>query len=654
MEKKIKYTARDFEAIKSELLAFSKKYYPELSDNWNDASIGAWLIDLVSSVGDSLNYNMDRIFQETNINSANSKSSVLNSARLNGVKIPGPKASMCEVELSCILPSNGTDSPDWDYAPLVKMGSIVGNMDYYFEIMEDVDFGVQFNNDGYSNRKYQPRRDNNGNIQDYIVTKNVLVTSGKSKVYKKVISEDELVPFMEIVLPEKGIMNVESIIFKETNNLVTDPQIFEYFIDAEEYKLKGQSIKTYRYFEVNSLSDQFRFGNVANIDDNKEVDPFDTVDYEDYTEGSDLPSSQRTTRYYKGKWHAITQKFITEYTDNDYLKIIFGGASEINETPLSASKYATHMMSKIINNPMLGLLPKAGWTMYVLYRTGGGADTNLAQGAINSIINLNVVFPNLCVSDSVQQRTEIGNSFKVYNPTTTIGGKNSPSIDEIKYLTKYATSAQERCVTLKDYKARVMQIPPKYGCPYRLSVVEDNNKISMAVLHLTPDGKLTTVLPKLLADNIKEYLKHYKSLTDYVEIRSGKYYNLGFDIDVFVDKNYTTSDVIKSIIAKVTDYMDISKHDMGEDIFLGDLEKEITTLDGVLNLINMNVYGLSGMGYGEQCPLPTIGQPCAWQNNATSEAIDTVALDKVLYSDVDSMWEIRYPDKDIRVRVKLR
>ena len=84
MEKKIKYTARDFEAIKGELLAFSKKYYPELSDNWNDASVGAWLIDLVSSVGDSLNYNMDRIFQETNINSANSKSSVLNMARLNG------------------------------------------------------------------------------------------------------------------------------------------------------------------------------------------------------------------------------------------------------------------------------------------------------------------------------------------------------------------------------------------------------------------------------------------------------------------------------------------------------------------------------------------------------------------------------------------
>ena len=29
MEKKIRYTARDFEAVKKELIDFSKKYYPE-------------------------------------------------------------------------------------------------------------------------------------------------------------------------------------------------------------------------------------------------------------------------------------------------------------------------------------------------------------------------------------------------------------------------------------------------------------------------------------------------------------------------------------------------------------------------------------------------------------------------------------------------
>ena len=37
--------------------------------------------------------------------------------------------------------------------------------------------------------------------------------------------------------------------------------------------------------------------------------------YEDYTEGSGT-TSQRTSRYFKGQWKPITQKFITEYTDN--------------------------------------------------------------------------------------------------------------------------------------------------------------------------------------------------------------------------------------------------------------------------------------------------------------------------------------------------
>ena len=89
MEKKISYLARDFQSIKDELINFSQKYYPELSDSFNDASVGSWFIDLISAVGDDLSYHTDRMYQETNLNSAQLRSSVLNAARLNGVKIPG-------------------------------------------------------------------------------------------------------------------------------------------------------------------------------------------------------------------------------------------------------------------------------------------------------------------------------------------------------------------------------------------------------------------------------------------------------------------------------------------------------------------------------------------------------------------------------------
>ena len=672
MNKKISYLARSFDDIKSELLNFSKKYYPELSDNFNDASVGAWMLDMVSAVGDDLAYHTDRMYQETNINSANSRSSILNNARMNGIKIPGAKSSLCEVELSCTVGVEN-NSPKVDELPVLKMGGTVGNSSYTFELTEDVNFAEQFNKDGFSNRKIVPTRDNNGIITGYTVTKNTIVVGGQSKIYKKVILEDDLKPFMEIVLPEQNIMNVESIIFKETSNFDNDPQMYEFFVDDEEFKVKNEDITTYRYFEVDSLSDQYRFGTV--MDDDSNSDNSNTVNYPPLQEvcityGEEINSEENKSgstvnirNYYQGKWKPIVQKFITEYTDNNYLKIIFGCATDIVEAPINASNYAENIMSKMVNNKMLGILPKAGWTMYVLYRVGGGVETNLAQGAINKLLNVDIVF-NEGSELEPSGKTRVIKSLSVYNPTTSIAGKDAPSTEELKYLVKYSIPTQDRCVTLKDYKAKILQIPPKYGCPFRCNAMEENNKIIIPMLGLNYNGKLDSTLPEILVQNVKEWLSNYKNLTDYIEMRSGKIYNLGFDVDVFVDKNYTTPDVIASIINKVYDYMDVNKRDMGEDVFIGDLEREINNLDGVIGLIGMRIYTIYGGDmYNDKCPLPTKTSEsdcCKTDvvefrvNSGNAEQLDIEAVDGVLVSDYDSMFEIKNKESDIRVRVKLR
>ena len=429
--KKINYLARDFQGIKSELIKFSKEYYPELTDSYNDASVGSWILDLVSAVGDNLSYHTDRMYQENNIDSANLKSSVINAAKINGVKIPGPKASMCEVELSCVLPvgNEGISFPDWNCAPIVKMGSVVGNTSYQFELIEDVNFAEQFNMDGISNRKYTPIRNSNGVITGYLVTKSTIVIGGTNKIYKKVLSQNEIEPFMEIVLPEKNIMNIESIIFKEGSSFNSEPQSYEYYVDEEEFKVRAEEISTYRYFEVNSLSDQWRFGSISNISGDGVIEPYNIEYYEDYTEGDSTASSLRTTRYFKGQWKPITQKFITEYTDNGYLKIIFGCGTQPTEfdSGNTSTSYYKNMLTKVMNNDLLGVLPKAGWTMFILYRTGGGVQSNLGQGAINTIINANTVFKN--ASDS--QKTQVIKSLKVTNVSPSVGGKDMPSVEEI-------------------------------------------------------------------------------------------------------------------------------------------------------------------------------------------------------------------------------
>jgi hypothetical protein len=302
--------------------------------------------------------------------------------------------------------------------------------------------------------------------------------------------------------------------------------------------------------------------------------------------------------------------------------------------------------------------------MFILYRKGGGTTSNIAKGAITTIDYLNVDNVRY-FNNSAEQRVanNIRNSIKVINTTPSISGKDMPSVEEIKYMIKYNNSAQNRCVTVKDYENRVMQIPPKYGCPFRVSAIEENNKIMLYLLGIDNKGNLSDVLPSQLVKNIINYLSIYKSINDFVEIKSGKVINLSFECDLFIDKNYNKTDVVNTVINTIKDYMDINKHYMGEDIFIGDLQKEISKVDGVINLVDLRVFNKFGNGYSS-----TVSNQEPYINNSdyTNEIeyiegaeedriqLDMKATDGVLYNNADSMFEIKNPENDIVIRIKVR
>lgn len=671
-QKHINYLSRDFADIKDELIKFSNTYYPELADDFNDSSIGAWFIDLVAAVGDDLSYHTDRMYQETNIDSANLKSSVLNQARANGLKIPGKKSSICEVEISCVLPtsSEGIHLPDWNYAPILQSTSIVSAGDYNYQLTEDVNFAEQFNKDGFSNRKMTPARDGNGSITGYNVSKSTIVINGITKIYKKVIYSTDLKPFMEVVLPEANVMNVESIIFKETTDFNTNPSTYEYYIDEEQYRIGSESVMTYRFFECDSLADQWRFGTEANIDQYVINDIYNPHLYDDYyeivkDEKTDEVKTARTSRYYRGKWKPLTQKFITEFTDNGYLKIIFGAGNTYGDVPSGYTTYGEYIAARQINNDMLGVIPKEGWTMYVLYRVGGGISTNLGPGAINKITLANIDWGGNTGNTDGSIRGKVITSFEVTNLSTAVAGKDEPSTEEIKALMKYNMGAQNRAVTVKDYRVKLMQMPPKYGAPFRNTVIEANNKIEMDFLGINALGQLDSALPQTLVENVIEYMSNYKQINDYIEIKSGRIYNIGLGIDVFIDKNYNPANVITNIINSVKEYFNVNNHEMGDDIFLGDLEKEITLLDGVVSLIDLRVYKIWNGRYSpDKCPLPPLvpegvcepspAQPFNTPDGSLSEQIDLMAVDKVLYGDYNSMYEIKNPNQNIQIKCKMK
>lgn len=648
-DKSINYLNRNYNDYKNALIEFSKKYYPQFSLNYDDASVGSWLIDINADIADNLSYHIDRVFQETNIDSANEISSLYALARSNGFKVPGPKGAMAEIELSCVLPISqvGTEmEPDWSYAPIVRMGTKFTAGSQAFELLEDVDFRQQFDNEAYSDKTITPKLNSNGIVTAYTVTKLAVVVAGESKIFKKSVNNEDIVPFMEIVLPEQGVMNVESIVMLEGTNIYSNPTYGQFYSYEEEIQCGPGSDKgAVRFFEVESLAQQHRWD--VKVKDNLPIK--ETYIYS----GETIPSYQVT----RGEWKPINYKFITEYTDKGYLKIIFGSGIDAgcDEIDLSdASEFSKYLITRTIKNNNLGYLPKAGTTLFVLYRVGGGKASNLAKGAINTIsyLNCEIGGSQASVRDAVKR------SLKVVNTTPSVSGKDMPTAQELKYLIKYNNSAKNRCITVKDYISRVLMMPPKYGTPFRVSGTEENNKIMLYLLGLDNNGHLDATLPTMLIENVRDYLSGYRTVNDYIEIKSGRIINLAFDVEAFVDKNYNKSDVVANIINTFVEYMDINKHNIGDEIFVGDIEKEISKVDGVLNLISLRVYSVYGGTYSSTMTAQeTIGEPVGYdygENGEMMVEIDLDASDYVIFSGGEGMCEIKYPNKDIHVKIKTK
>ena len=767
-ERKISYLDRTYNDYRNSILTLTKNYYSDIFDRLNDASVGSWLVDIISDVSDSLSYNIDRAYQETSLESANEFRSVLNIARSVGCKIPGRKAALVEVELSCELPLNhqGNDSygdlsqADESYAPVVKRGTLFSTGLETFELMSNVDFSQQFDENGISNRMIYPTRDANGTIVSYTYTKLAIAAAGQSKIYRKVITPSDVVPFMEVTLNDPEVLEVESIILKDGTDLNSNPAYAEFFVDEEEYTGQdGNFIQ--RYFEVDNLLEQYRFGyevqknddgtynpiwvpaEIASYEINVSEDvsgyvprwvfyddsgiPFDYVDvvysngsetisWQEYEALSDVEKQsyekvepeneegdevefmyvkengastsedsiitedeynelknsfypERTTetvaRYVtKGKWKRFKNKFVTEYTDEWALKIRFGKGirNEYGNIPEDATEFTKYLMCRMEANDSFGVLPEPGKTMYILYRVGGGLSSNIARDTLTDIIYINASVDGNCNdSDDARKKRDVLQSLKVRNTTPSYGGKDEPSTEEIKHLVKYHSAAQKRCVTLHDYEARIMEIPAKYGCPFRCGVVEENNKVIIYMLGLDSEGHLKSTMAEQVAENVKNYLSNYRMINDFVEIRSGKIINLSFDIEIFVDKTYDKGDVVRRVIDLVYDYMDINRHIMGEDIFVGDIEKEISKLDGVQNLVSLKVANETGEEYSNSMITQSLEKydSCGnivedYDDMSESKYIDLKESDKVLYTESNSMFEVKYKNRDIRVSVKQR
>ncbi len=606
MIKKIDYNARNFSDVRSQLIEFIQKYYPETFSDFNDASVGMMLLELNAAVGDMLSFHTDRMFNETQINYAQERSSILELARTFGLNIPGKRPSITIVDWTVTnIPVNG-DTFDISYAPKILKGSQSSGAGKVFELIEDCDFSSPFTTGGIPNRLIIPNIDSAGIIQNYSLTKREIMINGITKTYKKVLGRGDYRPFLEIILPEDNILSVENIITKEGTNFVNQPTEQEF----SNFDLN--------WYEVPALAQ-----NQIYIEDNNGVSDREGV--------------------VVGKWKNAPQRFIKEYTDNGFCKITFGGGdmdtSELND--FIGCRGQIERIGNTINNLSLGEIPQTDNTLFVRYRVGGGEDTNIGPNSIN---NLGTISTILNGADSNINRI-IRNSISVNNPIPALGGKEQPSVDEIRNLVRYNFSSQNRCVTIKDYQSRVPLMPGQFGVPFRTGVWEERNKINVSILALDENGKLTTQATSALKENIAEYLADYRMINDYVTIKNGRVFNLGFEIDVFADKSIPKGDVVSGVIDSVRNYFDINKWDMGDNIYISQLVENINNVGGVLNVTDLRIF--NKVNENGEYSRNEVAQP--YIDDETRQ-IDLLGR-YTLFGEPNGMFEIKYPNKDIKVTI---
>lgn len=601
--RKISYTTRDFEGIRSELIQYVRTYYPELIQNFNDASVFSVFLDLNAAVADNLHYHIDRSIQETVLQYAQQRSSVYNIARTYGLKLPGQRPSVALVDFSITVPAFG-DKEDERYLGQLRRGSQVLGAGQVFENVEDIDFASPYNSQGFPNRLKIPNFDSSNRLVNYTITKREVVVNGLTKVFKRVISPSDVRPFLEIFLPEKNVLGVTSVLLKDGTSYTTVPTVNE-FLGVQN-----------RWYEVDALAE-------------------DRIFIEDPTKVSDQPGIK------VGRYIQTQDRFITEYTPEGFLKMTFGGGTNTSQdaldqfttlgVPLNLQLYQ--------NNMSLGSALKANTTLFVQYRTGGGLSTNLGTNVINQIGT--VTFFVNGPSENINQ--QVVGSLRCNNVTAAIGGAGQPTVEETRNYVAFNFSSQNRAVTVNDYEAIIRKMPSQFGAPAKVAITENNNKIQVQILSYDTSGNLTSIVSNTLKQNLANYLSNYRMMNDYVSIETAEVIDLSFEVSVVLDATQNQGQVITNIINKLTTFMNPQTRQLGQNIYLSELNSIIQDENGVITVTGINVFNEIGGQYS------SFQTSMAYSDDVTKQIRP---VDDTIFAQPNQVYQIRYPQKDIKVRVK--
>ena len=602
-KRNVKVLNKDFNSLKQALTEHIKVYFPNDYQDFNTSSIGMMMVELGAYVGDVMNFYLDKKFEETFIQTAKEKKNIFKHAKHLGFKSFGKTAAFGKINCFIKVPNiniNGRNQPDMRYAGNVKKGTkLLGGNGQSYEMLENADFSTVnvFNTNlakvAETNSASEP-------TSWALQIQDVGISAGETKT--STVNVAAYQPFFKTTIADENVIEVLSV------------------VDSS-----GES-----WYEVDYLAQDTIFSSITNLQTDYNLVP------------------------YVLRLIYVPRRFITEYdVVTNKTSLIFGtgdaDSSDDDLIPnlgdLSLPTYGKDTFTDYAIDPQnylktktLGLAP-TNTSLTISYRVGGGTITNSGANQITTVADIKFEVGDSTLDQSLVADTE--SSFSVTNPLPVLGGSEPIDTDQLSHLISANFAAQSRAVTAEDYIVRCLSMPSKFGAVFRASARSstiNNNVVEIAVISRDENGYLLTA-PATLKSNLKTYLNKFRMMTDAVDILDSEIINVSFNFGILTKSEYNKNDVIISCISALKEYFDITKWQIGQSINRTELRTIIAELPGVVSVYSLNAYNKSGLVNG-------------LQYSTSSYNLDVNTQNDIIYCKENSIFEVKYPNKDITISAK--
>jgi len=590
----VNYSARDFDSIKNELVQYARRYYPETFRDFNDASFGALMLDMVSYVGDNLSFYLDYQANESFFDTASERSNVIRHARQMGYRYVGSPTATGHCELFCTVPANSTGlGPDTNYMPILKRGTeLAATSGAGFILMSDINFSNP------ANEIVAARvNDTTGVPTEYAVKATGKVVSGKIIVERRACGPFER--FKRIRL---------------TNSRVAE--ILSVFDD------QGRE-----YYQVDYLSQNVLYKEVANTGD----------------------STDQVTSILKP--FVVPRRFVLEQDGaTTYLQFGYGSDNEISDSSIaepsnlvldrSGRTYFNDTSfdpSKLLDTDKFGVAP-SDTNLIITYRLNTAATSNAAAGSLTKVTRPVVEFKDPAAINSTLAR-RVAASFEAYNYEPIVGSVSAPSAQEIRRKAGDFFATQNRAVTANDYSSLVYAMPSQLGAIKRCKVVKDTDSfkrnLNLYVLSENSNGTLVQA-SGLLKQNLKTWLSSVKMVNDTMDIIDGKVVNFGITFGLVADPEYNKFDVLQRATRRIADFYREPRY-FGEPIYITDIYSTLNKMRGVVDVYDVKIVRKVGGSYSDTT--------YNFSDNTSSDGRYLMVPDNVC-------MEMKFPESDIKGAVR--